>query len=391
MTARPLGWALATPDHSYWLPASLPGAAPFVASLLAAENLRIVSPQVKRDYVLLARLLSAAPLLRNYFDVTVAHYILQPDMRHYLPLLASQFLGAEIPSLPARQTLSSLPQEQLIAWATASAWAALRLRAPLEKQVADRQMSSLLNEIELPLIPVLADMELTGVRVDVSALNSAADSMRDKIADIEKNIYTIAGEEFNVGSPAKVGEILFDKLGLAAKPKKTKTGQYSTSEEELEKVAHLSPIVPLIIEYRQLKKLLNTYLIALPATINPLTGRIHTTYNQTVTATGRISSSDPNLQNIPVREALGREIRRAFIPSEGNIFLSADYSQIELRLVADFAKDQDMLAAFAADRDIHAMTAAKSFMKAWIRLPRSSAARPKRLISVFSTASRLSA
>ena len=174
-------------------------------------------------------------------------------------------------------------------------------------------------------------------------------------------IHALAGEEFNIGSPAKVGEILFDRLALDPKAKKTKTGQYSTSEEVLEKVAHKSPIVGKILEHRQLKKLLSTYLTALPAAIDPRTGKIHTNYNQTVTATGRISSSSPNLQNIPVRDDIGREIRRAFIADPGHLFLSADYSQIELRLVADFSGDETMTDAFAHGKDIHAITAAKIY------------------------------
>ena len=224
-------------------------------------------------------------------------------------------------------------------------------------------MEKLLWNVEFPLATVLADMEITGVRIDVAALNDAADSLEARLSDLEKEIFELAGEEFNVGSPAKVGEILFDKLQLDPKAKKTKTGQYSTSEDILEKVAMKNPIVNKILEYRQLKKLLTTYLTALPAAINPATGKVHTVYNQTVTATGRISSSSPNLQNIPVREEQGREIRRAFIPDEGHLFLSADYSQIELRLVADFANDETMIEAFRNGDDIHAITAAKIYHK----------------------------
>lgn len=371
MTASLLGWALAVkgePSRAFILPASAPWSASLVASLYADPSVLCVSAEVKRDYVCLHNC-GALRGMEGYFDVTVAHYLLQPDMRHSLELIASSVLGVELPSYESiagkkgakQQKLSQLPDDLLHPWAARRAQTLLLLHAPLLEAVRGKEMLPLLEEIELPLIPVLADMEVTGVRVDVQALNDAAASLTARIAGIESEIYALAGEEFNVGSPAKVGEILFDKLHLSDKPKKTKTGQYSTSEEELEKLARLSPIVGLILEYRQLRKLLNTYLTALPATINPATGRIHTTYNQTVTATGRISSSDPNLQNIPVREAVGREIRRAFIPSEGNLFFSADYSQIELRLVADFADDPDMLAAFSAGQDIHAATAAKIY------------------------------
>lgn len=240
----------------------------------------------------------------------------------------------------------------------------LLLKEPLSAQIREEGMEKLLNDVELPLARVLAEMEMAGVRIDVKALDEAAKDMEQRLAAIETDIYGLAGEEFNVGSPAKVGEILFDKLQLDPKAKKTKTGQYSTSEEILEKVAHKNPIVGKILEYRQLKKLLNTYLTALPAAINPATGKVHTVYNQTVTATGRLSSSSPNLQNIPVREDQGKEIRRAFIADEGHLFLSADYSQIELRLVADFADDKTMIDAFRNGDDIHAITASKIYHKA---------------------------
>lgn len=234
---------------------------------------------------------------------------------------------------------------------------------PLSENVRAEGMQSLLDDIELPLVVVLADMELAGVRIDVNALNQAARSMVSRISDIEREICGMAGFEFNVGSPSQVGEVLFDRLMLDPKAKKTKSGQYSTSEDVLEKLIPKHPIVGKIMEYRALKKLYSTYLTALPAAINPETGKVHTNYNQTVTATGRISSTSPNLQNIPVRDDEGKEIRRAFIADPGHLFLSADYSQIELRLVADFADDETMLDAFRNGLDIHAITAAKIFHK----------------------------
>lgn len=234
---------------------------------------------------------------------------------------------------------------------------------PLSENVRAEGMQSLLDDIELPLVVVLADMELAGVRIDVNALNQAARSMVSRISDIEREICGMAGFEFNVGSPSQVGEVLFDRLMLDPKAKKTKSGQYSTSEDVLEKLIPKHLIVGKIMEYRALKKLYSTYLTALPAAINPETGKVHTNYNQTVTATGRISSTSPNLQNIPVRDDEGKEIRRAFIADPGHLFLSADYSQIELRLVADFADDETMLDAFRNGLDIHAITAAKIFHK----------------------------
>ncbi len=241
--------------------------------------------------------------------------------------------------------------------------AALRLIVPLEEEVRRQGMERLLDDIELPLVRVLAGMELAGVRLDVAALNDAARDMEERIAALEEEIYSLVGERFNIGSPAKVGEVLFDRLKLDAKARKTKTGQYSTSEDILEKLVPKHPVVGKIMEFRALRKLLTTYLQALPAAINPETGKVHTNYNQTVTATGRISSSAPNLQNIPVRDDEGREIRRAFIADPGCLFFSADYSQIELRLMADFSDDGIMLDAFRNGRDIHAITAARIFHK----------------------------
>jgi DNA polymerase-1 len=238
---------------------------------------------------------------------------------------------------------------------------AMQLYPIINSEIEKEGLTRLLNDVELPLVRVLAEMEIAGVRIDVTALNEASVALTTRLQEIEAEVFELAGEEFNIGSPAKVGEILFDKLRLDPKAKKTKTGQYSTSEEVLEKIAHLHPIVGKVLEHRQLRKLLSTYLNALPNTINPSTGKIHTTYNQTVTATGRLSSTEPNLQNIPVRDDVGREIRRAFIADEGHLFLSADYSQIELRLVADLAADEVMLDAFANDKDIHAITAAKIY------------------------------
>ncbi len=370
MTALIKGIAVAVSEtEGKYVPAENEDGIAGVLDLMARKDIRKVTSQSKRDYVLAHRLRNDnAPALVNYADISLAHYLLQPEMRHTQDTLASLYLNYTMLPDPVwtvkrGSKLQPASLEETAAWACEQAAISLSLEAPLEEEIEKEGMTKLLRDVELPLASVLAEMEIAGVRIDVEALNDAAKSLEARLSELEKEIFELAGEEFNVGSPAKVGEILFDKLQLDPKAKKTKTGQYSTSEDVLEKVAVKNPIVNKILEYRQLKKLLTTYLTALPAAINPATGKIHTVYNQTVTATGRISSSSPNLQNIPVREDQGREIRRAFIPDEGHLFLSADYSQIELRLVADFAKDETMLEAFHKGDDIHAITAAKIYHK----------------------------
>ncbi|MDE7159932.1 MAG: DNA polymerase I [Muribaculaceae bacterium] len=362
------GTALANGRGGGWyIPCDYEEGRAAVLDLMARPDITKITPQAKRDYVLASRARTdGAPALVNFYDVSLAHYVLQPEMRHGLEELALSYLSRTLSPMPAltqkRGAKTPPPTiEETAAAACERAAVSLHLRLPLEAEVKNEEMYELLHNLEFPLTPVLAEMELCGVRIDVEALNAAAVTIEERLGVLEKEIFEIAGEEFNVGSPAKVGEILFGKMGLDPKAKKTKTGQYSTSEDILEKVAHKSPIVGKILEYRQLKKLLNTYLTALPAAINPVTGKVHTNYNQTVTATGRISSSSPNLQNIPVRDDVGREIRRAFIADPGHLFLSADYSQIELRLVADFADDDTMLDAFRHGKDIHAITAAKIY------------------------------
>lgn len=373
MTADWIGSAIAlAPGEAVFIPRSFAEGTAAVVDTMARADIRKITMQAKHDMIVTS---ASAPeikdTLQNYYDITIAHYLLQPEMRHGEDLLASQYLGLTmhdpLAALSAKERKAgwrALPVGVQADTACERADIALRLYDPISKEVEKEGMVSLLADMELPLVRVLADMEMTGVRIDVPTLDAAATQLSRRLEDIEKGIYELVGEEFNVGSPARVGEILFGKLQLDPKAKKTKTGQYSTGEDVLEKIAWKHPVVGMILEYRQLKKLLNTYLMALPATINPKTGKIHTTYNQTVTATGRISSSNPNLQNIPVRDEEGREIRRAFIADPGHLFLSADYSQIELRLVADFADDVTMLDAFRHDKDIHAITAAKIYHKA---------------------------
>ena len=231
-------------------------------------------------------------------------------------------------------------------------WAALK---------ADADLWNLYNEVELPLVEVLREMEAAGVRIDVAKLKEAEQKLTEELNQLEQRIYELAGEPFNINSPKQVGELLFDKLKLDTKAKKSKTGQYSTSEEVLMALKDKHPIISAILDYRELKKLVTTYISALPGYIDPKDGKIHTTYNQTVTATGRLSSSNPNLQNLPIRSERGRFIREAVIPDEGCLFLSADYSQIELRLMAHFSQDEHMLAAFRSGQDIHAATAARIY------------------------------
>lgn len=353
MEARWKSSAFAIEGGKCWtLDNNTPGAKEAVLNILADKDILKISAASKRDMVIARRERpdgeSNPYAIRNFHDVTIAHYLLEPELRHTPELLADKYLGYTLPSNPSPAELAAL---------------CLQTDQALIEQLKKEELFRLYEEIELPLVPVLADMEYVGVRIDTAALKAASEGMEERSRTLCKEIYEIAGEEFNVGSPAQVGEILFGKMKLDPKAKKTKSGQYSTSEEVLEKVSWMSPIVGKILEYRQIKKLLSTYLNALPEVINPRTGRIHTNYNQTVTATGRLSSSSPNLQNIPVRDEMGRDIRKAFIPSDGNIYFSADYSQIELRLVADFADDETMIEGFRNGDDIHAITAAKIFHK----------------------------
>ncbi len=345
--------AFAVADGRSWhIDCSISGSVDATLAVLADSNILKVCSSSKRDMVVARRFETDGATnphsILNFHDVTIAHYLLEPELRHTPELLADKYLDYALGSNPSPAEIAALN---------------LKLDEPLTAALKSQGLYELYNDMELPLVPVLADMEYVGVRIDTAALASASGGMEERSRKLCEEIYAIAGEEFNVGSPAQVGEILFGKMQLDPKAKKTKSGQYSTSEEVLEKVAWMSPIVGKILEYRQIKKLLSTYLNALPEQINKKTGRIHTNYNQTVTATGRLSSSSPNLQNIPVRDEMGRDIRRAFIPSEGNIFFSADYSQIELRLVADFAQDETMIEGFRHGDDIHAITAARIFHK----------------------------
>ena len=386
------GTGIATAEGKAWfVPATDAEATSVVLDVMARGDIEKVTANAKRDYVIAARRRNdegkqyeeggltdyGVDALVNFYDIALAHYLLQPDMRHGIEQLSAAYLKYEPSPYPAnkpatRRTAKAAAEkgdtttaidENIMRHVCEQADIALRLKEPLSKAVRSGEMEGLLKEVEFPLVRVLADMELCGVRIDTHTLGEAEKDMEKRLAILEKEIYGLAGEEFNVSSPGKVGEILFDKLKLDDKAKKTKTGQYSTAEDVLEKLAPKHPIVAKIMKYRAMKKLLNTYLSALPAAINPETGRVHTNYNQTVTATGRLSSSSPNLQNIPVRDDEGKEIRRAFIAEPGCMFMSADYSQIELRLLADFSGDPIMIDAFRHEKDVHSITAARIYHK----------------------------
>ena len=331
----------------------------------------LVSADVKADILALAN--EGVQLSVEYFDVAVAHYLVQPEMSHDIARLASTMLGYDTIAWESlikpegtsrtKRTINEIPVEQLRDYACEQADMALRLKPLLLERIQELGMSELLRYVEFPLIEVLADMEMTGVRLNEAVLNDYKSVLEARVQALEKEIYEIAGTQFNISSPAQVGEILFDRLKIDDKVKKTKSGKYSTSEDVLQSLKAKNPIVNKILDVRGLRKLLSTYVEALPQLVNPRTGRIHTTYNQTVTATGRLSSTNPNMQNIPVRSDEGREIRRAFIPAEGNVFFSADYSQIELRLVADLSGDETMVNAFNEGADIHTLTAARIYHK----------------------------
>lgn len=315
--------------------------------------------------------------LRNYdiqvkgklFDTMIAHYLINPEIPHGMDYMAKMYLNYTTihideligPKGKNQKNMRDIDQETVCKYAAEDADITLKLKNILEKELRENKLEQLFNEIESPLIYVLADMEWAGVRLDLEALEQLAEEYRKEMNQIEKEIIEMAGIEFNINSPKQIGEILFDKMKIIDNPKKTKTGQYSTSENELEKLRSKHPIIEKILEQRSLKKLLSTYIEAFPQLINPKTGKIHTSFNQTATATGRLSSSNPNLQNIPIRNERGKEIRKVFIPDKGCTFLSADYSQIELRIMAHLSKDKNMIEAFNKGQDIHAATASKIF------------------------------
>ena len=338
------------------------------------------------------------------FDTMVAHYLLQPELRHNMDFMAEVYLNYETvhidaligPKGKAQKNMRELAPSEVYNYACEDADITLQLKNVLQPKLVEAGVERLFNEVEMPLIPVLAEMECNGVRIDTAALKETSQVFTERMLQLEQEIYQAAGKTFNVASPKQVGDILFGEMKIIDKPKKTKTGQYVTSEEVLQTLRSKHPIVAHILDYRALKKLLGTYVDALPKLINPRTGHIHTSFNQAVTATGRLSSSDPNLQNIPVRGEDGKEIRKCFIPEEGCEFFSADYSQIELRVMAHLSQDANMLDAFREGYDIHAATAAKIYNKPVLEVTRDERTKAKRAnfgiiygITVFGLADRL--
>ena len=333
-----------------------------IARLFAADNATIVSHDVKRDYIVLHN--AGIPFTARYFDTSVAHYILEPEKKHALRDIVYAFLNhrniESLDDLMVSRKGAPQPEDAYKGFGEA-ADCVRRLVGPLTEAIAREEQTELLNEIELPFVLVLADMEIEGVRLDTVELNRNYESLTNRVNEMETEIFQLAGHRFNVASPMQVGEVLFGEMKIDPKAKRTKTGAFSTTEEILEHHRATHRIVDLILKVRSLRKLLTTYINALPELVNPDTGKIHTSFNQTVTATGRISSANPNLQNIPIRTEDGREIRRAFVPDEGCFLLSADYSQIELRVIADLSGDKDMVGAFLSGYDIHRSTAAKIY------------------------------
>ena len=335
------------------------------------ENERIlkVGQNIKYDIEVLRHY--GVEVRGRLFDTMIAHYLLQPELRHNMDYMAEVYLNYRTirieeligPKGKQQANMRDLPPGEIYEYAAEDADITLRLKNVLEPKLKEVNAERLFWDIEMPLVNVLADMELTGVRLDTKALQETSQGLGKRLEELEQRIYRQAGHSFNIASPKQVGDVLFDEMKLVEKPRKTKKGQFVTSEEVLQQLRGKAPIVADILDYRGLRKLLSTYIEALPKLVNPRTGHIHTSFNQTVTATGRLSSSDPNLQNIPVRDDDGKEIRRCFIPEEGCLFFSADYSQIELRIMAHLSGDENMIASFNGGHDIHAATAARIWHK----------------------------
>ena len=351
-------------------------------------------------------------VLRNYdihldgpmWDTMIAHYLIQPELHHNMDYMAETLLNYQTvhieeligPKGKNQRSMRELTPQQIYEYACEDADITLQLKNKLEVELKQHHCEELFYQIEMPLMPVLAEMEMNGVCLDTESLQETAKALNERMNTIETRIYELAGQQFNIASPKQVGEILFDKLKIVEKAKKTKTGQYVTSEEVLQQLKNKHEIVADILEHRGLKKLIGTYIEALPKLINPRTGHIHTSFNQTVTATGRLSSSDPNLQNIPIRGEDGKEIRKAFIPEPGCLFFSADYSQIELRVMAHLSKDKHMIEVFQKGKDLHAATAANIYKKPIEEVSRDERTKSKRAnfgiiygITVFGLAERL--
>ena len=335
--------------------------------LFEDENIMKIGQNLKYDISMLAQY--GIKVKGRLFDTMLAHYLLEPEQRHNMDYLAEAYLDyitIPIEDLIGKgrqqRSMREVPVEQVKEYAAEDADITLQLYEKLSPMLKENGVEKLLNDIEMPLVPVLSRMEANGVKIDTENLKQISDEFGRQIQQVEERIYEAAGMPFNIASPKQLGEVLFEKLRIDEKAKKTKTGQYATGEDVLQKLSHKHPIIQMILDYRSFTKLKSTYLDALPALVNPKDGLIHTSYNQAVTATGRLSSNNPNLQNIPVRTAQGREIRKAFVPrSEHYTLLAADYSQIELRIIAHLSQDPAMVADFNLGHDIHAATAAKVF------------------------------
>ena len=333
--------------------------------LYESDKIMKIGQNIKYDYEVLTHY--GVTIQGKMFDTMIAHYLIQPELHHNMDYLAETLLGYQTihieellgPKGKKQKNMRDLSPTDIYEYAAEDADITLRLKNVLEPRLKELGVEELFWNIEMPLVRVLADMELNGVCLDTEALQDTSKIFTERMKEYEQEIYKEASEEFNISSPKQVGDILFGKLQIMDKPKKTKTGQYVTSEEVLQSLENKSPIVRNILNYRGIKKLLSTYIDALPKLINPRTRHIHTSFNQALTATGRLSSSDPNLQNIPVRTDDGKEIRKCFIPEEGCLFFSADYSQIELRIMAHLSEDENMMEAFREGHDIHRATAAK--------------------------------
>lgn len=374
LTAGLVGMSFAVKENEAWyvpVPADAEEAAKVIAhfspALQNSQSLKI-GQNIKFDILVLRKygVRVAGPL----FDTMIAHYLLNPELRHGMDYLADTYLKYKTipienligPKGKNQLSMRDVPIAQIAEYAAEDADVTLKLKNYFAPELKKEGLESLFFDIEMPLIYVLAEMEETGVKLDTVALKQSSDVLTGELNKLEKEIHELAGVKFNINSTKQVGEILFERLKIEEKAKKTKTGSYSTSEDILEKMRSKHPIVGKLLEYRGLKKLLSTYIDALPELIRPETGKVHTSFNQTVTSTGRLSSTNPNLQNIPIRDDLGREIRKAFIPdNEDCIFFSADYSQIELRIMAHLSKDEHMIEAFRSGADIHAATAAKIY------------------------------
>lgn len=370
--------------------------------LYESPQIMKVGQNIKYDMEVLMRY--GVNLSAPMFDTMIAHYLLQPEQHHGMDYLAETLLDYETihidtligPRGKSQKSMREVPPALVCDYAAEDADVTLRLHNVLKPRLKEAGMEQLFYEIEMPLVPVLAQMETDGVLLDTDALAETSRTFTERMREIEQDIYREAGHEFNIASPKQVGEVLFGEMKIVEKPKKTKTGQYVTSEEVLQQLRTKSPIVGKILQHRGLKKLLGTYVDALPKLINPRTGHIHTSFNQAVTATGRLSSSDPNLQNIPVRGEDGKEIRRCFIPEPGCLFFSADYSQIELRVMAHLSGDENMTEAFREGHDIHAATAARIYKESIDSVSRDQRTKAKRAnfgiiygITVFGLAERL--